>query len=95
MVAGVAKPSRSTLKHHLFNAGIPKKLPRAIRALCAKDKKRFEFKPGRLLRGVCKIPISETFNGLVEMDFVGGGEGATSPRAQDTFSMYASITFRG
>ena len=55
---GFAKPPCGTLKHHLFNDSAPKKLFRAPRALCVKDKNG-GFKKKRLLRCVAKIPISK------------------------------------
>ena len=44
--AGFAKPSPPTLKHHLFNTHVPKKLFRSIRASDMGDKKD-EFKKNR------------------------------------------------
>ena len=89
-----AKPSRLTLKHHLFSTHMPKKSPKSIRAISLNDSE-CEFKQEMLRRGVAKIPISKTSNEIAEMDFVDYGRDATRPRVQDTFAQYVRITFIG
>ena len=79
---GFAKPPWSTLKHHLFNAHIPKKSFKSVCELCIQDRKD-EFKQERLLQRVSEIHIPRTFTGLVEMDIVDGREDggiSTHPR---------------
>ena len=44
--------------------------------------------------GVAKIPIANTFNELVEMDFVDYGGYATFLHIQDTFSRFPPSYFR-
>ena len=91
---GFPKPPWPTLKHHLLILSVPKKLLRAIRALCVTDKKS-EFKKERLLQRVARIHMSKTSNGLFKIDFVDGGEGATFPHIQDSLPTYPMITFTG
>ena len=74
--ANFHKPSWQTLKHHLFTAKVPQKLFRKIKILAENDKKD-EFKQERMFGRVAKIPIANTFNELVEMDFVDYGDHAT------------------
>ena len=44
---------------------------------------------------VAKIPIANAFSELVEMDFVGYGDLATSLHIQDAFSRFSAIAFLG
>ena len=44
---------------------------------------------------VAKIPIANTFSGLVEMDFADYGDHATFLYIQDTFSRFSVIAFIG
>ena len=44
---------------------------------------------------VAKIPISDTFDELVGMDFVDYGGGATFLHIRDTFSRFSAIILRG
>ena len=72
-----------TLNRHIFNARIPNHLPNAIRENAIRDKKDEPLQE-MLLRGVSKIPISDTFSGLVEMDFADYGYRADLLHLQDT-----------
>ena len=44
---------------------------------------------------VAKIPISDTFNALVEMDFVDFVDLAIFLHIQDTFSRFSAIVYLG
>ena len=44
---------------------------------------------------VSKIPIANTSNELVEMDFVDYGDHATFLHIQDTFSRFSAVSFLG
>ena len=48
-----------------------------------------------MFRGVAKIPIANTFNVLVEMDFVDYGDLVTFLNIRDTFSRFSPSVFRG
>ena len=85
--ANFHKPSWQTLKHHLSTSKVPQKLFRGIKILAENDKKD-EFKQERMFGRVAKIPISNTFNELVEMDFVDYGDHATFLHIQGTFSRF-------
>ena len=76
------------MRHHLFTAKVPQKLFRKIKILAENDKKD-EFKQERMFGRVAKIPIANTFNELVEMDFVDYGDHAAFLRIQDTFSRFS------
>lgn len=91
---GFAKPSWPTLKHHLFIAHIQKKSFKAIMGICSQDKKG-GFRHERLARRAAKIHISRTPNGLAEMDFVDGGEAATSLHIRDTSRRCPMAAFVG
>ena len=64
--AGFAPPSRLTLKHHLFNMRVPKKLFKAIRENATNDKKD-EFTQERSLRRAGEILISKTPNEIADL----------------------------
>ena len=51
-------------------------------------KKKDYFEQVRMFGGVAKIPISNTFSELVEMDFSDYGDSATFLRIRDTFSRF-------
>ena len=83
-----------TRKQHLFNAHIPKKWFKSIRKNAMGDKKD-EFERERLRRGVAKIPISATSNGLAETNFCRLWiRGRLSPITR-YLSAYRKITFIG
>ena len=88
------KPPWKTLKHHLFMAEIPKNLFRELRNIAENDKND-DFKQERMFGGVSKIPIANTFNELVEMDFVYYGGNAAFLIARDTFPRFRAIVLRG
>ena len=72
-----------------------KKIPKIFRKIknwltVTKD----EFEKERAFGRVAKIPISDTFDELVGMDFVDYGGGATFLHIRDTFSRFACIIFR-
>ena len=52
-----------------------------------------DSKQERMFGRVGKIPISNTFNVLVEMDFVDYGDLSTCVRIQDTFSRFSVTAF--
>ena len=82
--SGSPNTSRLTLKHHLFNAHVPKKLRTSIRANSTSGKK-VAFNHEMLLRRVDKVPISATSDELGEADSVDYGDRANFPHFQDTF----------
>ena len=92
--ANFHKPPCQTLKDHLFAVKIPKKLFKKIKELAGSDKKG-DFKQERMFGRVEEIPIANTFNELVAMDFVDYGDQATFLHIQDTFSRFPVITFIG
>ena len=81
------------MKRHLFTAKVPKKLFRKIKILDGDDKKG-EFKHERAFV-ISKIPIADTFNDLVGMEFVDYGDRATFLRIQDAFSRFSVVIFYG
>ena len=62
-------PFFETLKRHLLNAHIPKKLFKAVREIAWRDK-IYGFREAKMSRRVAKIRISKTTNDLSAMDFV-------------------------
>ena len=66
--AAFPKPSRVKPKSNLFNMRIRKQLFKPIRENATNDK-RWEFGQERLFRRSGTLPISETFDELVELDF--------------------------
>ena len=54
----------------------------------ADNDKKDDFKQERMSGWVAKIPISNTFSELVEMDFVDYGGHATFLHIQDTFLVF-------
>ena len=57
------------------------------------DKKDY-FKQERMFGRVAKIPIANTFNEPVEMDFADYGDHATFLHIRDTFSRFSVVIFR-
>ena len=92
--ANFHKPSWLTLKRHLFSAIIPNKLFREIDAIAENDKKD-DSKQERMFSGVAKIPIANTPNELVEMDFADRVYLATFLNIRDSFSLFSAIVFLG
>ena len=92
--AGLPKTSRITIKHHLFNMRIRKKLFKSTHGNVMKDN-GVEFTIARLFRRLVTIHISPTFNDLSGMDFVDYGGEATFRHLQDNLPRYSSITFIG
>ena len=78
----------------MFAVEIPKRLFEKIKEMADSDKKD-DFKQERMVGRVAKMPISNTFSELVEMDFVDYGRHATFLRIQDTFSRFPVIIFLG
>ena len=70
------------------------KLFKKIKELAYNDKKD-EFKQERMFGRGAKIPISNTFNELVEMDFVDYGDRAAFLHIRDAFSRSPVIIFLG
>ena len=91
--ANFHKPSRRTLKHHLFAVEIPKRLFRELNAI-AENGRRGDFEQGGMFGRVSKIQL-QTFNELVEMDFADYGDFGTFLRARDTFLRFSVIVFMG
>ena len=60
----------------------------------ADNDKKDEFNQERMFGRVAKIPIFNTVNELVEMDFADYGNHAAFLRIQDTFSRFSVIIFR-
>ena len=75
-------------------AEIPKKLFREIENIAESDKWG-DFKQEMMLGRVAKIHIANTFNGIVDMDFLDYGHFATFLHIQDTFSRFSAIIFTG
>ena len=77
------KPSRQTLKRHflLWNS---QEIVSVSRNYSRKGEKEYS-KQERMFGMVAKIPIANTFNELVEMDFVDYGDYSAFLRIQDTF----------
>ena len=71
---------------------ITKHLFKKIKELAGSDKKG-DFNQERMFGWVAKIPIANTSNGLVEMDFVEYGDHAAFLHIQDTFSRFTVIIF--
>ena len=92
--ANFHKTSWGALKHHWFSAKVPKKPFRGIKAIGGNGKKG-DFKQGRMFGRVAKIFTANTFNGLVEMDFVDYGDLSTFMHIRDTFSRFSAIAFLG
>ena len=57
--------------------------------------KKDDFKQERMFCRAAKIPIADTFNELVEMDFVDYGDLATSLHIQVVFLRFSAIVFLG
>ena len=55
--------------------------------------KKDEFKQERMFGRVAKIPVSDTFDELVEVDFADYGGYATFLHIQDTFSRFPFVIF--
>ena len=72
---GGPKPTRVTLKHHVFNTHIPKNLFKAKRDHALNDKKG-EFNQEISYRRVGGMHISKIPSDLSEMDFVDYGDEA-------------------
>ena len=70
----------------------PKKYLGKIKELAGNEKDEFEQE--RMFGRVAKIPISNTFRELAEMDFVNYGDYATFLHIQDTFSRFPVIIFQ-
>ena len=90
--ADFRKPSWRTLKHHLFAVEIPKKFLRDIKNIDGGGKKG-DFKQEMMFGGAARTPISNTFNELVEMDFVDYGGYAAFLQIQDAFVAISCIGF--
>ena len=90
--ANFRKHPWQTSKRHLFTAKVPQKLFREIKISPENDKKD-EFKQERMFGRVSKIPIANTSNELVEMDFVEYGDHATFLRIHDAFSRFSVVVF--
>ena len=75
-----------------FRGKNPKKRFKKIKEFGDNDKKG-GFKKERMFGRVSKIPIANTFNELVEMDFVDYGDRATFLHIQDTFSRFPVVIF--
>ena len=81
------KPSRKKLGCHLFRLGVPKGLFRYLEILAGSGKKD-GFQQERMFGLVSEIPIANTVNGLVEMDFVDCGDYAAFLHIRDSFSRF-------
>ena len=68
-----------------------KRLFRDPNDISENGKKKGDFKQERMFGRVTKIPIANTPDGLVEMDFVDYGDFATFLRIQDAFPRFSII----
>ena len=68
---------------------------RELKIIAENDKKKGDFEQGRMFGRVAEILIANTSSELVEMDFAGYGDFATSLRIQDAFSCFSVIVFMG
>ena len=87
------KSSWQTLKHRLFSAITPSKLFRDAKAIAENDKKKGDFSQERMFTRVAKIPITNTFRGLVEMDFADCGDLSTFLHIRDIFHDFRRLRF--
>ena len=76
----------------LIFGGNPEEIFRGIKAISGNGKKG-DFEQVGMFRAVAKIPISNTSNGLVEMDFADYGNFATFLHTQATRSRFSAIVF--
>ena len=76
-------------------AKIPKKLFRWNGAISGNDKKRAIPNRNECLEERRKIPISNTFDELAEMDFSHYGDCATFLHTHDTFPRFSAIVLMG
>ena len=72
-------------------AEIQNKLFKELNDVEENYKKKGDFKQERMFGAVGKIPIANTSNELVEMDFVDYGDFATFLHIRGTFSRFAVI----
>ena len=69
-------------------------MPRDLRNVAGGDK-RGDFKREMMCGRVAKIPISNTFDGLVDMDFVDYGGYANFLHIRDSFSRFSVVVRTG
>ena len=72
--ANCHKPSRKTMKRHLFQLWIPKRLLRHLEILAGNGKKDDFKQGGNVAVGRKKIQMANTFSESVEMDFAYYGD---------------------
>ena len=92
--ANFHKPSWQTLRRHLFPVGTPKKLLRRIKSI-SRNGEKGDSKQERMFGRAGKIPIANTSNELVGVDFVDYGDLATFLHIRDNFSRFSAIVFLG
>ena len=92
--ANFHKPSWRTLKHHLFMAENTKNLCKRPKDVSGNDKRAISNRK-ECLGWLRKMPIANTFNELVEMDFVDYGDFATVLQIRGTFPRLSAIIFTG